>query len=158
MKPTVNCITLAIQDLQRSLIFYRDGLNLVSKNTNLDIEKDHLVIPLSEYLYLVLISRAEFAKYASIASQSPAPKQISECILSHFTDSNEQVDKILKQAVDAGGAMAQPPKTQQWGYAGYVTDPDGHIWEIMHNPKMNPKTRSGQEVDDEFRTASFGVC
>lgn len=157
-KSTVNCITLAVDDLERSFAFYRDGLGMITKEAAPKPDQDHFVIRLSDYLYLFLTLRPKFTRFARIANQATATKEVSECILSHFADSNEQVDAILKRIVEAGGAMHEPAKQQDWGYAGYVTDPDGHIWEVMYNSKMDPKVRSGEEVDEEFRTTSFGMC
>lgn len=157
-KSSVNCITLPVDDLQRSFTYYRDGLGMLTKEAPPSPGQDHFVIRLSDYLYLVMILRNKFSGFAKIANQATAHKEISECILSHFADSNEEVDLILKRTVQAGGVMHEPARQQQWGYAGYVTDPDGHIWEIMYNSKMDPKVRTGEEVDEEFRTTSFGIC
>lgn len=134
MKPSINCITLAVNDLKRSLTFYRDGLGLPTP----DIAEvdDHAALELEGGLYLVLILRAEFAEFARLANQADAAQGSSECILSYFTASREEVDAILKRVEAAGGTIAGQAKDKPWGYAGYFTDPDGHLWEIMWNPKL----------------------
>jgi Glyoxalase/Bleomycin resistance protein/Dioxygenase superfamily len=80
--------------------------------------------------------RAEFAKCTKIANQPDAPRGSSECILSYFAASKEDVDAILKRANAAGGAVPGEAEDQPWGYSGYFTDPDGHLWEIMWKPAL----------------------
>jgi predicted lactoylglutathione lyase len=47
----------------------------------------------------------------------------------------EDVDAGLAAAVEAGGTIARPAETTEWGgYNGYYADPDGHLWEVAHNP------------------------
>ena len=49
-------------------------------------------------------------------------------------DSPAQVDEALSAAADAGGKVVVPGRKTAWGYQGYFADPDGHIWEVAHNP------------------------
>ena len=49
--------------------------------------------------------------------------------------SPEEVDDVLDQAQAAGGTIAQPGSPMFWGgYAGTFLDPDGHPWQVAHNP------------------------
>lgn len=49
--------------------------------------------------------------------------------------SQADVDKALVKMIAAGGALVKAAEKTFWGgYAGYVTDPDGHLWELAHNP------------------------
>jgi predicted lactoylglutathione lyase len=82
---------------------------------------------------MVIILRSEFAKFTAIAGQPDAPKGASECILSYFTANKEEVNIILQRATSAGGINTGKPTEQPWGYAGYLKDPDGHLWEVMYN-------------------------
>jgi len=55
--------------------------------------------------------------------------------LAHNVRSREEVDAIIERARQAGAAITrQPAETFYGGYAGVFTDPDGHAWEIAHNP------------------------
>ncbi len=55
--------------------------------------------------------------------------------LAHNVASPEEVDALLKQAVDAGAILVKPGQEVFWGgYSGYFADPDGHLWEVAHNP------------------------
>ena len=80
--------------------------------------------------------RAEFAKCTKIAHQPDAPRDSSECILSYFAASKEDVDAILKRANAASGAVSGEAEDQPWGFSEYFTDPDGHLWEIMWKPTL----------------------
>jgi hypothetical protein len=55
--------------------------------------------------------------------------------LAHNVRSREEVDAIVAAAASAGATVTRPPaETFYGGYAGVFTDPDGHPWEIAHNP------------------------
>ncbi len=131
MKPTINRITLAVDELRRSIKFYQFGLGLPTRDG-----VDHAIIDLNGNLALMLIRRAEFTELAWMAKQTHAPRGTTECILSYFASSQEEVDTLLRRAVDAGGVLSEAPNQKPWGYAGYIKDPDGHIWEIMWNPRL----------------------
>lgn len=133
MEPRIICITLAVDSIERSNLFYRDGLGLPIP----DITEgaDHIPIELQGNLYLVLTLRPEFAQFTALANQADAVRGSSECILSYFASSKEEVDTILKRVEAAGGTIPGQPKDQPWGYAGFFVDPDGHMWEIVWNPQ-----------------------
>lgn len=133
MKTKVSCISLPVQDIHRSLQFYKDGLGL--KIDEDSISDDHVAIEFSNGMYLVLLQRKEFDIFAQRVGNTTSPKGNSECILSYFAGSREEVTSILNKAKKAGVTPIEA-KDQPWGYSGYFNDPDGHIWEIMFNPKM----------------------
>lgn len=134
MQPRINCITLAVEDLERSLKFYRDSLGLPT-DTIADLT-DHVVFNLQGGLHLVLILRAEFNEFTRIAGQADSTSGSSNCILSYFATDKGEVDAVLKRAEAASGARSIQAKDQPWGYAGYFTDPDGNLWEVMWNPRL----------------------
>ena len=50
-------------------------------------------------------------------------------------DDREQVNATLDAAVKAGARLLKPAQPTDWGgYHGYFADPDGHAWEVAHNP------------------------
>lgn len=134
MKPRINCISLPVDDIQKSLSFYKDGLGFPAQTFG--EEADHIVLDLQSNLCLVLILRSEFTGFTKLANQTDAARGSSECILSYFAESREEVDAILQRVEAVGGSLAGEPKDQPWGYAACFTDPDGHIWEVMWNPKL----------------------
>ena len=76
MKATINCITLPVDNIQQSFKFYQDGLGLTADKPTEDA--DHVAFTLEGKLYLVIILRDEFGKFATKASQTNAPKGFSD--------------------------------------------------------------------------------
>jgi len=134
MKPKVTLITLGVDDLERALRFYRDGLGFPTKGI-VGTEFEHgavVFIELQAGLKLALWPRADLAWDAGIP-QSPA--SATELSLGHNVGSKEEVDAVMTQATRAGARIVKPAHQTFWGgYAGYFQDPDGHLWEVAWNP------------------------
>jgi uncharacterized protein len=139
MEPRLNVVTLAVDDLERALVFYRDGLGLQTSGvvaTDLvDAETGAagaiVIFSLESGLMLALYPRTELAKDAAVQAGAPQMGQFS---LGQLVASRADVDRILEQAA-AAGAIVTPPHDRPWGiYSGYFRDPDGHLWEIIWNP------------------------
>jgi uncharacterized protein len=142
MGPRIQVITLAVEDLERALAFYRDGLGLVSEGvTGSEFHDDHsgaegaiAMFHLDGGLILTIYPRSELAKDAGVP---PSPPKTGEFSLGHAVATREDVDALLARAGAAGGNILDKPRDRPWGiYSGYFQDPDGHLWEIMHNPAM----------------------
>jgi catechol 2,3-dioxygenase-like lactoylglutathione lyase family enzyme len=136
MEPRVNVITLAVEDLERALAFYRDALGLPTSGvvaTDLVDPKTGaagaiVIVKLDGGLVLSLYPRSELAKDAAVPA---GPPQSGEFSLGQLVASRADVDRILEQAA-AAGASVTPPHDRPWGiYSGYFRDPDGHLWEII---------------------------
>jgi predicted lactoylglutathione lyase len=127
MKPRISIITLAVDDLERSLRFYRDGLGLPTKGI-IEGFDDHVLFEMQEGLSLVLYMRKEIDE---ISGQANGIKSSSECILSYAATTKEEVENILNLVISAGGSLCGKPKEQPWAYFAYFKDPDGHLWEII---------------------------
>lgn len=134
-------ITLAVADLARALAFYGQGLGLDSagiigteypgddKKPAGDIAMFHL----DGNLILALYPRTELAKDAGIAFDAPKSGEFS---IGHLVATKEDVDALLAQAEAAGATPTGPPHDRPWGiYSGYFRDLDGHLWEIIWNPR-----------------------
>jgi len=139
MEPRLNVITLAVDDLERALGFYRDGLGLHTNGVvaaDLVDEKTGavgaiVIFELDNGLILSLYPRSDLAKDAAIPA---GPAQSGEFSLGHLVASRADVDRMLEQAA-AAGATVTPPHERPWGiYSGYFRDPDGHLWEIIWHP------------------------
>jgi uncharacterized protein len=134
MKPKVTLITLGVDDLERALRFYRDGLGFSTKGI-VGTEFEHgavVFIELQAGLKLALWPRADLAWDAGIPR---APASATELSLGHNVDSKEEVDTVMTQATRAGARIVKPAQQTFWGgYAGYFQDPDGHLWEVAWNP------------------------
>jgi uncharacterized protein len=136
--PRLNVITLAVDDLERSLAFYRDGLGLQTKGVVATDVVDQetgaagaiVIFELEGGLLLTLYPRTELAKDAAVPA---GPPQSGEFSLGQLVASRAEVDRILEQA-EAAGAVVTPPHDRPWGiYSGYFRDPEGHLWEVIWN-------------------------
>jgi uncharacterized protein len=135
MKPRIKVITLGVDDLERSLVFYRDGLGLATGGVIGTEFDDGAVVffNMNDDLILALYPRQSLAKDAKVTLTSPSSVELS---LGHIVSSKEAVDQIMDQAVKAGATITDPPHDRFWGgYSGYFHDPDGHLWEIVWNPE-----------------------
>src|ERR1051325_1087700 len=139
MEPRVNVITLAVEDLERALAFYRDGLGLPTNGVVATDLVDHetgaagaiVIFKLDGGLMLSLYPRSELAKDAAVPV---GPARSGEFSLGQLVASRDDVDRILEQAA-AAGATVTAPHDRPWGiYTGYFRDLDGHLWEIIWNP------------------------
>jgi uncharacterized protein len=134
MRPRIKVITLGVDDLERSLSFYRDGLGLPTKGiVGTEFEDGAVVlIDTNDDLILALYPRVALAKDAAVPLQ---PASASELSLGHIVASRQEVDAIMGQAEKAGARITDPARDRFWGgYSGYFQDPDGHLWEIAWNP------------------------
>lgn len=134
MKPRIKMITLAVDDLERSLRFYRDGLGLPTKGIVGEQFENGAVVffPMNDDLTLALWPAASLAKDANIAATAARLGAVS---IGHNVVSREEVDAIVAKAERAGAVVTDPPKERFWGgYSGHFHDPDGHLWEIAWNP------------------------
>jgi hypothetical protein len=134
MKPRIKVITLGVDDLQRSLAFYRDGLGLPTKGImGTEFEDGAVVfIDMNDDLILALYPRAALAKDAKIAVSAPSPTDLS---IGHIVGSKQAVDGVMQQAERAGARITDRARERFWGgYSGYFQDPDGHLWEVAWNP------------------------
>jgi catechol 2,3-dioxygenase-like lactoylglutathione lyase family enzyme len=145
MQPRVDVLTLAVADLERALGFYRDGLGLKSPGVvGTEFSGDSTtpagavaMFELDGGLLLALYPRTELAKDASIPLGAA---QSGEFSIGHLVESKAEVDRVLARAEAAGATLTDQPHDRPWGiYSGYFCDPDGHLWEIIWNPRReNP--------------------
>jgi catechol 2,3-dioxygenase-like lactoylglutathione lyase family enzyme len=135
-------ITLAVDDLDRSLAFYRDGLGWPTEGIVGEEYHDEVtgadgtiaIFTLDGGLLLALYERTNLAKDASLPAGPPSSTEFS---LGIPAESPEDVDRLLGQVPAAGGTLTAPAHMRPFGvYSGYFTDPDGHLFEIAWNPSQ----------------------
>lgn len=135
MKPLVSVITLGVDDLQRALHFYRDGLGLATEGI-VGQEFDYGAVAFFELqpgLRLALWPRASIAHDIGRTVAAPA---VTELIIGHNVASRAEVDSVMAEAAQAGAVIVKPAQETFWGgYGGYFQDPDGHLWEVVWNPE-----------------------
>jgi uncharacterized protein len=140
MKPRIDVITLAVADLERALEFYRAlGLESPGVIGTEFVGNENTpggaaaMFELQGGLLLALYSRADLAKDANLPLRPP---QAGEFSIGHLVGSKADVDALLARAQAAGGTLTDEPHERPWGiYSGYFRDPDGHLWEIIWNPR-----------------------
>ena len=134
MRPHITLLTLAVDDLDRSLVFYRDGLGFATQGiVGADIENGAVVFfQLESGLKLALWPRRSLAADSGLPLQSPSALEFS---IAHNVGSPDEVDAVMHQAAQAGARIVKPAQpTFYGGHAGYFQDPDGHLWEVAFNP------------------------
>jgi catechol 2,3-dioxygenase-like lactoylglutathione lyase family enzyme len=139
VKPRITLITLTVDDLERSLKFYRDGLGLATKGiVGTEFEIGAVVFfDLEGGLKLALWPRRSLAHDTGL----PAGERSSsmELSLGHNVRTREEVDAVMEEAKTAGATIVKPAGKTFWGgYSGYFQDPDRHLWEIAWSPQLLP--------------------
>jgi catechol 2,3-dioxygenase-like lactoylglutathione lyase family enzyme len=136
MRPRITVLTLAVDDLERALRFYRDGLGFPTRGI-IGTEFPHgavVFIDLQPGLKLALWPRASLSHDTGIAA---GPPSATELTLGHNVASKAEADEVMKQARAAGARIVKEAQDTFWGgYGGYFQDPDGHLWEVVWNPSL----------------------
>lgn len=136
MDPHVTLLTLCVDDLERAVAFYRDGLGFATKGIIGEEFENGAVafFDLQSGLKLALWPRKSLAADSGLPLQAPSALEFS---IGHNVASQQEVDAIMQQAALAGARVVKPAQaTFYGGYAGYFQDPDGHLWEIAFNPGL----------------------
>lgn len=139
MKPRITLITLGVDDLERAVRFYRDGLGWPTQGiVGTEFENGAVAFfELAHGLRLALWPRASLSKDAGVPV---GPRSATESALAHNVASREEVEAAMSEAQRAGAKIVKPAQQTFWGgYAGYFADPDGHLWEVAWNPQMLPQ-------------------
>jgi hypothetical protein len=139
MKPRITVITLGVDDLEKSLQFYRDGLGFQTEGI-IGQQFEHGAVAffdLQAGLKLALWPRKSLSHDSDLPVESPSATEFS---LGHNVSSKVEVDSVMEQAGNAGAVIVKPAQDTFWGgYAGYFKDPDGHLWEVVWNPTWKRK-------------------
>jgi uncharacterized protein len=137
MQPRLTVLTLGVNDLEKSVAFYRDGLGWRTEGIiGQDIENGAVAFfDLQNGVKLALWPQESLAKDAGLDDTTPNnPTAFS---LGHNVSSKEEVDTAFDKAVQAGASTVLKPEDKAWGgYAGYFRDLDGHLWEVVWNPAL----------------------
>ncbi|MBU0784207.1 MAG: VOC family protein [Gammaproteobacteria bacterium] len=138
MKPRISVITLGVENLERAVHFYRDGLGFETDGI-VGQEFEHGAVAffdLHHGLKLALWPRNSIAHDTGLQQNAPC---ITGFTLGHNVASKQEVDFVMQQAELAGAVVVKPAQDTFWGgYAGYFQDPDEHVWEVVWNPQWLP--------------------
>lgn len=139
MKPRISVLTLGVEDLERAVRFYRDGLGFPTDGI-VGEEFEYGAVAffnLSAGLKLALWPRVSLAHDAGLQMSAPCATDLS---IGHNVMSKSEVDEVMAQAEKAGAVIVKPAQDTFWGgYAGYFQDPDQHVWEVVWNPHLLPE-------------------
>jgi len=138
VQPRITLITLGVDDLERAVRFYRDGLGLATEGIVGEQFENGAVafFDLQPGLRLALWPRASLAADAGLPMGQP---NLTDVCLAHNVSSRQAVDEAMAQAADAGATLVRAARdTFFGGYGGYFADPDRHLWEVVWNPQMLP--------------------
>lgn len=135
MQSGISTITLGVDNLQAAVAFYRDGLGLQTQGiiSRYEPHGEVAFFQLQPGLKLALWPRRSMAQDARLPV---GPVSATEVLLSHNVSSKDEVQAILSKAHNAGATVLKEPGPAFWGgHTAYFQDPDGHLWEIVWNPK-----------------------
>ncbi len=123
----ISIVTLGVADVAASTAFYeRLGWKRSSAS------QEGVTFIQMKGTVLALFGREALAKDAEVADTAPG---FSGVTLAHNVSSPTGVDAVIKFAVSCGAKLVKAPEKVSWGgYSGYFADPDGHLWEVAHNP------------------------
>jgi catechol 2,3-dioxygenase-like lactoylglutathione lyase family enzyme len=128
MPARINLVTLGVSDVARSTAFY----TALGWTPSASSQPDVTFLQLGPVI-LSLFGHDDLADDAQVPRV--APPEFRGMSLAINVDSDAAVDAAIGTAVDAGARLVKPGQRVFWGgYSGYVADPDGHLWEIAHNP------------------------
>ena len=127
MQQRLSLITLGVGDLQRARRFY-EALGWMTRAD----QGDDVVFFQAGGMVVALWDRAKLAEDSAVADSGGW----GGVTLAYNTRSSEEVDSVIEEARAAGGAIGREPGETFWGgYSGVFIDPDGHPWEVAHNPR-----------------------
>ena len=135
MQARITVITLGVDDLERSLRFYRDGLGFATEGiVGREFECGAVAFfELHAGLKLAIWPRKSLAHDSGLPLTAPSATELS---IGHNVGSRPEVDAVMAQASNAGAVIVKPAHETFWGgYAGYFQDPDQHLWEVVWNPQ-----------------------
>jgi len=126
MEQRVSLVTLGVRDLAGSRRFY-EALGWITRSR----PDEDVVFFQTGGSVVGLWDRAKLAEDSGVDDEGGW----GGVTLAHNVASPGEVDAIIQQAKSAGAEIARPPARTFWGgYTGVFVDPDGHPWEIAHNP------------------------
>lgn len=138
MQPRLSVLTIAVDDLEQSLRFYRDGLGLRTEGI-VGKEFEHGAVAffdLSGGVRLAIWKQDDIAHDTGLAVTERCPTAFT---IGHNVARREEVDLVMEEARAAGADIFKPAQdTFYGGYAGYFRDPNGHVWEVVWNPASLP--------------------
>ena len=119
-------LNLAVEDLQRSIAFFRDlGFEFDQRFT----DETATCMVVSDHAFVMLLVRDRFRDFTK--HELADPRTHTEAITALSAESREDVDELVEKALGAGGSAANDPMDMGFMYGRSFYDPDGHLWEVV---------------------------
>jgi predicted lactoylglutathione lyase len=126
MQQRVSLVTLGVADLDRAMAFY-EAIGWAPGV----VVADDVVFFQAGGMVVSLWGRDQLARDSGVAD----PGGWGGITLAHNVRSPAEVDAVIEEARAAGAMVTREPAPTEWGgYTGVFADPDGHPWEVAHNP------------------------
>lgn len=130
MEQRISVITLGVADLRRAMDFYA-AMDWQGRSPDGDVAFFQ-----AGGMVLGLWNRAKLAEDSGVETDGGGWGGMT---LAHNVRSPAEVDAVLEHAAAAGATVVRSGAETSWGgYSGVFHDPDGHAWEIAHNPGLTP--------------------
>ncbi len=127
MDQRLSFITLGVSEIKNSQTFY-DALGWKAAES----PDENIVCYNLQNMALALYPWEKLAEDAQVPVERTGRSAVA---IAHNVASDNEVDEVLLEAEKAGGKIVKPGQKVFWGgYSGYFSDPDGHLWEVAHNP------------------------
>jgi uncharacterized protein len=127
MDQRLSLITLGVSDLPRARAFY-EGLGWTTRAA----PGDDVAFFQAGCMVVALWGREQLAEDSGVEDSGGW----GGITLAYNTRSNEEVDSVIEEARAAGATIPREPGETFWGgYSAMFVDPDGHPWEVAHNPR-----------------------
>jgi len=129
MRQKLSIVTLGVQNFQRSLDFYKNGLGWKPSRAS-----DNIAFFPMDGVILALYPREKLAEDVTVDSTGSG---FSGITLAYNAKSKEEVDEVLHTVQSVGAKIIKQAQQVFWGgYSGYFADPDGYLWEVAWNPSF----------------------
>ena len=131
MEQRLTMITLAVNDLGMMRSFYSDVFGW----EEVDFESDTIIFYNLNGIQLALYRRASLEADTGLVLHGEAHRTT---VLAHNLRSKEEVDALFADLEERGAEIIKDPEDVYWGgYSGYISDPEGNLWEFAYNPVMS---------------------
>lgn len=136
MHQRINLVTLGVSDVQASAAFYE---RLGWRRSGASLEE--VVFFDAGGVAFALFGRGPLAEDAAVPAEGSGFRAVT---LALNVSGRAEVDATIAEAEAAGATITKRAEEVFWGgYSGYFADPDGHLWEVAHNP-LWPLTEDGR--------------
>ncbi len=127
MKPKINFITVPVENMEKSIRFYQETFGFPVSESNNEL----CLFELNDNFYFVIQKSTAFVNQITNSDKNIVSNSF---ILSHETESKQEVDIIVKKA-ENNGAKIVKKLDEDWGYSISISDINGHHWEILFTNK-----------------------